>query len=76
MPPSIVKTGVSHEVEGRLTYTYIHEALLELHRRSGRHTRLEDNGSAIELIKGAGYLAGAIVNAIGSGRASLLVASA
>lgn len=67
---------VSHEVEGRLTYPFIHKALIDLHRRSGQLTRLKDNGSAVELFKGAGYLAGVIVHAIDSGRVSLLVAPA
>jgi hypothetical protein len=73
---ALVGNEVSHEVEGRLTYPYIHAALLDLHRRSGRQTRLEDNGSAVELFKGAAYLAGVIVHAIASGRVGLLVAQA
>ena len=73
---AIAANEVSHEVEGRLTYPFIHKALIDLHRRSGQLTRLKDNGSAVELFKGAAHLAGVIVNAIDSGRVSLLVAPA
>jgi hypothetical protein len=63
----------SHGVPGRLLYRHLHEALLELHRRNGRFTRLGDNGSAIETVKGIAWLAGMVIGALETGRAELLL---
>jgi hypothetical protein len=60
-------------VPGRILYLDLHRGLVELHRRSGAFTRLEDSGSALEFIKGAAYLAGQVVHAIESGRLQLLL---
>jgi hypothetical protein len=62
-----------HVVPGRLLYIHLHKALVELHRRNGRFTRLSDNGSAIEVVKGAAWLAGEIVRALETGRVELLL---
>jgi signal transduction histidine kinase len=73
---AMVGNSPDPQVGTRLTYTYVHKALVELHRRSGRFTRLRDGGSLLELTDDASYLAGVIVKAIDSGRFNLTVSPA
>ncbi|MBS1861871.1 MAG: hypothetical protein JSS68_09180 [Actinobacteria bacterium] len=72
---ALAENEVSHEVPGRLLYLHVHLELLDLHRRSGRFTRLEDDHSAAALIEGAAGLGGDIIHAVQSGRLEFLVQS-
>jgi hypothetical protein len=64
---------MSQEVPGRILHVYLHEAPVELQRRSGQITRLDDNQSALEFVKGAAALGGRTVHAVSSGRPQLLI---
>jgi hypothetical protein len=49
---------------GPALYLKLHQAFLELHRRSGRLQRLEDPQDCLELVKGASLLSGEIASAV------------